>query len=361
MFITLILFFLLLSVLIISHECGHFFTARAFGIRVDEFGFGIPPRIKGIKRGETIYSLNWLPFGGFVKIHGEEGGENDDPHSFASKSAVARSLVLLAGVAANFLLAFLLLSAVVYLGVPESIDEADVPNVPDAQLTIVAVAPGGSAEKAGIQTGDLIRSLFAEDTILVRPQKIADIQEVIKRNAGREVTLSLQRDGTVLQKKVMVRTDPPADEGPTGIELSWVHKKKVSWYQAPVEGARLTYQMSSVILGGLWGVIKNLFVSHAPGVEVAGPIGIFNMVGSMRQSGVNVFLMFTAMLSINLALINVLPIPGLDGGRFVFVLAETIRGKRISEKVSAITHGVGLLVLIGLMLAITFLDIAKMF
>lgn len=361
MITTLILFFILLSVLIISHECGHFFTARAFGIRVDEFGFGIPPRIKGIKRGETLYSLNWLPFGGFVKIHGEEGGENSDPRSFAGKSAFARSLVLLAGVAANFVLAFILLSTVVYLGVLTPVDEADVANVPDATLTIVAVAPGGSAEKAGIQAGDQIRSLFAPDTILVRPQKISDIQNVIGRNAGKEITLSLQRNGTVLQKTVMVRANPPAGEGPTGIELSWVYREKALWYRAPIEGARLTYQMSLAILSGLWDVVKNLFISHTPGVDVSGPIGIFNMVGSARQSGINVFLMFIAVLSINLALINVLPIPGLDGGRFVFVLIEVIRGKRISERVSAITHGIGLLALIGLMLLITFFDIAKMF
>src|SRR3989344_2095000 len=126
MFITIILFFVLLSVLIISHECGHFFTARAFGIRVDEFGFGLPPRITGILRKGTLYSINWLPFGGFVKIHGEEGEGGGDQNSFASRSALIRSLVLLAGVLSNIVLAFVLLSVVVSFGMPEAIDESEI-------------------------------------------------------------------------------------------------------------------------------------------------------------------------------------------------------------------------------------------
>ncbi len=361
MITTLILFFVLLSVLILSHECGHFFSARAFGIRVDEFGFGLPPRIKGFRRGETLYSLNWLPFGGFVKIHGEEGEDGGDSRSFANKSALKRSIVLLAGVAANFILAFLLLSLVLWLGIPESIDESEVAHFSDAQIAIVGIAPGGSADQAGIQAGDYIRSIQTNDTILVKPQKIADVQELIKSHAGKTITLRLARNGDIVEKQVFVRSNPPAGEGPTGVELSWVVTKKVLWYQAPIEGARFTYTITGATLHGLWDMIKSLFHRQGPGVEVAGPVGIFKLVGSVRHSGLAPFLMFAAVLSINLALINVLPIPGLDGGRFAFIVAEAIRGKRISARTSAITHGIGFIVLLGLMLLITLLDLAKVF
>lgn len=361
MLITLILFFILLSVLIISHECGHFFTARAFRIRVDEFGFGLPPRAKGFMKNGILYSINWLPFGGFVKIHGEEGEDGSDPNSFASKPAWARSLVLLAGVLSNIVLAFILISAVVYLGMPESIDESDVAQYPDAQIAITNIVPGGPADTAGIQAGDYIRIVQADNAILVRPQKIADIQELIKQNAGKEIVLKIKRDGQDLEKNIAVRANPPMGEGPTGIELSWVHTRKVVWYMVPVEGAKLTYNITKATVEGLWGVITNLLSRGTPGVEVAGPVGIFNLVGSARHAGASSFLFFMAVLSINLALINVLPIPGLDGGRFLFVIIESIRGKRISQKVSAVTHGLGFIALLALMLLITFLDLAKVF
>ena len=361
MITTLILFFILLSVLIISHECGHFFSARVFGIRVDEFGFGLPPRITGIMRNGTLYSINWLPFGGFVKIHGEKGDSGGDQNSFANKPAWARSLVLLAGVLSNIVLAFILMSAVVSLGMPQAIDEAERSLYPDAELAISGVVPGGSADKAGIQAGDYIRTIAAENAILVRPQKISDIQELIKQNTNKEVIFKIKRDGQNLEKSVLVRANSPSGEGPTGIELSWVHTKKVIWYMMPIEGAKLTYNITNATVEGLWGVVTNLFSHGTPGVEVAGPVGIFNLVGSTRHAGISSFLFFMAVLSINLALINVLPIPGLDGGRFLFVIIEAIRGKRISQKVSAITHGLGFIALLVLMLFITFLDIAKVF
>ena len=358
---TLFLFFILLFVLIISHECGHFFSARVFGIRVDEFGFGLPPRITGIKRNGILYSLNWLPFGGFVKIHGEEGNDVADSQSFASKSSWVRAMVIAAGVFANMILAWILLSIVASVGMVESLDESTALVTPGAQIAIVDVAPDGSAHDAGIAMGDYVTSFQFKDESFKNPRSIADIQDFVRSHQGETISMTILRGEELLTKDIFVRPNPPSGEGPTGIALSWVHHKKIPWFRAPLEGGILTYQITKATLEGLGGVIRDLARGSSIGVAVAGPIGIFNLVGTAQATGLSSFLMFAAILSINLALINIFPFPGLDGGRLLFIIIERVRGRRISERASSLAHGIGFLILLSLMVMVTYLDLTRIF
>lgn len=341
MLFTAIAFIVILLALVLSHEFGHFFSARKFGIKVEEFGFGIPPRILSLWRDKkgTLYSLNFLPFGGFVKIFGEE----DD---FGGKQIWVRALVLASGVLANILLAYFLFIIISGVGVPQATFEKDA----GAEITVLGVAPASPAENVGIRAGDQITGFG----------KIEDFQDFVKRNSGQNITVGLRRGKEELKITALARANPPEGEGALGIALGYVRIEKSLWYRAPVDGARLTRQALQGTILGFWEIIKNLIKKEPIGAEVAGPVGIFNITSSAVSLGLNTILMLAAILSVNLAVINVLPFPGLDGGRLFFLLIEAVRGKRISPKVSAWAHSLGLALLIALMLAITYHDIAKL-
>ncbi|QQG42374.1 MAG: site-2 protease family protein [Candidatus Giovannonibacteria bacterium] len=353
MIITAFIFIAILLILVLSHEFGHFFAARAFGIKVEEFGFGIPPRILELwrdKRG-TLFSLNLLPFGGFVKIFGEEGDAGDKLGSFGSKSAPKRAVILASGVFANIILAYFALTLVSGLGVLQAVSEEESGNYPDAKIIIMDIAPDSPAERAGIIPGDQIPGF----------QKIGEVQNFIKQNQGKNISLSLIRGEKSLAVSALSRQNPPEGEGPLGIALGLVRVKKSPWYLAPIDGAKFTWEILKGTVLGLWGLIQSLFKREALPVEVAGPVGIFNITSSAINLGFGVLLILIAVLSVNLALVNILPFPGLDGGRLFFLLIEALRGKRISSRTSALAHSLGLMILIALMLAITYRDIAKIF
>ena len=346
------IFILILLVLILSHEAGHFFIAKSFGIKVEEFGFGIPPRIAGIKRGETLYSLNLLPFGGFVKIFGEEGQEKENQRSFGSKNAWKRSVVLLAGVGANVILAFLIFSVVSMLGTPKVILEEELSGYPDAKITILEIVPNSPADNANIQIGDKFSNVAG-----IIPKSLQELQAVIKENSGKNVEIVFERNGDVIKKEVVPRLDYPEGEGPLGVALSWTRFEKTAFYKAPIEGVKTTWNTFWGTVFGFSRAIKNLILGEKQTVQISGPVGIFNITKDVSATGFNMLLMLVGVLSVNLAIINVIPFPGLDGGRFLFVILETIRGKSISPKISAIYHGIGLAILIALMVAITLRDV----
>ena len=358
--LTFLIFFVILFVLIISHECGHFFSARWFGIRVDEFGFGLPPRIYGAQKGKTFYSLNWLPFGGFVRIYGEEG-ENDAPDSFSNKSALIRSLVLVSGVLANILFAYLVFNFLATRGIVEPLLEEEVLGMPDARIMIVEIAPFSPAFVAGLQAGDVVLQLGETMDNVFIPQTIGELQTYIKERAGQEIAMLIERDGSEVFLTLEPRAVSPLGEGPLGVALSWTRLKRASWYEVPIVGAQLTYQATARTIGGFADVIRDVFRGKGREVSVAGPVGIFRIVGDAQSSGLDMVLFLTAVLSINLALINILPIPGLDGGRFAFVLVETITRRRISSRISAVVHGAGLAFLLTLMILVTYLDLTSIF
>ncbi len=349
--LSLIVFIFILSVLVLSHEAGHFLTARFFGIRVDEFGFGLPPRVFGVKRKGTLYSLNLLPFGGFVKIFGEEGEGSADVTSFSSKPAYQRAIVLVAGVIANLFLAYLVFSWVSVLGVPEALSDAEAKLAPDAYVAITEIAPASPAAFAGLMAGDKILNF----------KTVSEFQIFVNENRGEEIDVSLERGGEILNKRLLARANPPEGEGALGIALAALRIKKAFWYQAPLDGARLTWNAFLGTVYGLYGAALDLFLGRAGQIEVAGPVGIFSLTSTVLRLGLGTFLIFLALLSINLAILNVLPIPGLDGGRLAFLLYDVIRKKPVSQKTSMWTHSIGLALLIILMILITYRDITKIF
>ncbi|KKT42324.1 MAG: Membrane-associated zinc metalloprotease [Candidatus Giovannonibacteria bacterium GW2011_GWA2_44_13b] len=362
MLITLIIFFVILLILVLSHEAGHFFSALFFGIKVEEFGFGIPPRMFGVRSKKGIlYSFNWLPLGGFVKITGEEGGETSDPTNFSAKPAWIRAVVLASGIAMNLFLAYFVFSIITGLGTYEAIGDADAAKYPDAKVTIIQVLQSSPAGEAELLEGDqILNAVSSSDSIT--PKNIEEIQKFIADHKGKELLLMIKRNGDEFTKIVTPRANPPEGEGPMGVALALLHIKKTPWYLTPVDGAKLTWSATSATAEGFGSLIKSIFVKEGrKDLQVAGPVGIFNLTASARSMGITTLLTFLALLSINLAIINVLPIPGLDGGRLFFVIIEAIRGKRISLEISSWIHGIGFALLITLMLAITFYDLANIF
>ncbi|MDP2668885.1 MAG: site-2 protease family protein [bacterium] len=361
MLITLLIFFVILLALVLSHEAGHFFSALFFGIKVEEFGFGIPPRMFGVRSKKGIlYSFNWLPLGGFVKITGEDGGESADPSHFSNKSSWVRTAVLASGVLMNLFLAYVIFSAVAMIGTFESVEDKDIALYPDARVMIVEIAINSPAGTAKIEAGDVINNMVS-GADSVTPKTIDETQKFIEAHKGKEILAVIGRGKTEFQATMVPRADPPAGEGPLGVALSLVRVRKIPFYLAPIEGAQITWGATTATLQGFWTLISSLITGGGEAIQVSGPVGIYNLTGQATSMGMGVLLTFIALLSINLAIINVLPIPGLDGGRLLFVAIEAIRGRKISSNVSSVTHGIGLALLIVLILFITFNDIKSLF
>ena len=341
--LTIAAFAGVLVVLIIAHELGHFITAKASGVRVEEFGLGFPPRIYGIKRGETLYSLNALPFGGFVKMAGEE--DPSGPGSLASKPFGIRLAVLSAGSLMNALLPFLLFT--IAFMVPH--------NIAIGEVVVEDVSPNSPAIIAGIAPGDTLISINDKPV-----RNIGDVQRNIITNLGKPVDIVVKRgDSTTENVQVIPRWRPPEGEGAVGIllrtaNITLVRQSEPFWRAIPLGAGEFLETL---------GIFKNailLMIIGAAPLAVAGPLGIAQMTGEAAQAGFSPLLEFAAFLSINLAIINMLPLPALDGGRIVFVILEFIRrGRRVSPRVEGIIHTIGFALLISLLLLITYQDIIR--
>ena len=343
MLITIVSFFVVIAVIILAHELGHFITAKASRVKVEEFGLGYPPRLFGIKRGETLYSLNAIPIGGFTKMAGEE-----DPkikRSLASKGRGTRLLVLSAGSLMNLLLPLLLFS--IAFMVPH--------NVVVGQVLVKEVAPNSPAAMVGIEPGDTLVSLNEKPV-----QNISGLHRYTYLNLGREVSLLIQHsDATTEEVQIIPRWKPPEGQGAMGVLVSMsnpttVRQHEPFWRAIPQgigECIETFFLFKNAILSLIIG---------ATSMEIAGPVGIAQMTGEVAKAGISPLLEFAAFLSINLAIINLFPLPALDGGRIVFVLLEWIRrGKRISPKKEGLVHSIGFVMLIAAMLAVTYRDIIR--
>ncbi len=392
---AVIIFIIILGVLIFVHELGHFVTARRNGIRASEFGFGFPPRIVGFQSlnkagqkrkwrivwgtqdgddenekkdlaeaheknlaGGTIYSLNWIPLGGFVKIKGEDGGNAGDRDSFASKSGWVRTKVLAAGVAMNFVLAWFLLSLVFMIGAPQAVDSS-VPGQSNQNLKIqiADVVPGAPAEKAGIKIGDQILGFKVGAGENTKPQDVKGVQDFVNAHKGENVAFSIKRGDQLLNLNVVPRVDAPKDQGALGVSLAETVIVRYSWYQAIWEGAKTTLNLIEMIFLALLGILHSLFMGKGAGADVSGPIGIAVITKEVAGLGLVYVLQFAALLSVNLGIINILPIPALDGGRILFILIEKIKGSPVSAKVEQTFHSIGFILLIGLLVLVTFRDV----
>lgn len=357
--LTAIAFIVILGILVFVHELGHFFVAKKNGVRVEEFGFGYPPRIFGVKRGETVYSLNWIPFGGFVKIFGEDGEEKHNSHSFGSKKIWQRTLILLAGVTMNILLGVVLISFGYMFGLPTAIDDLQV--APNARVQIAGVAANSPAQLAGVKTGDFVMKI-SNSQELVSVEKVITMQNFVNQNKGQEIVMMLQRGQKNIEIKIVPRSTPPTDEGALGVALARVITVSYPWYQAIYEGIITTASLVWAIIAALGYLIWQL-ISHgqAVGGEVAGPVGIYSITGQAAQMGFVYLLQLTALLSINLAIVNALPFPALDGGRVLFLIIEKIKGSPVSQTIEKAVHTAGFAFLIVLMLLITIRDLTKIF
>ncbi len=359
MLLTIIVFILILGLLIFVHELGHFLLAKRLGMKVEEFGFGFPPRIFGIKKGETIYSLNWIPIGGFVKILGEDNEKEGkkDPKSFSSKPIWQRAVVLSFGVLMNFILAIIILSIGFSIGLPQILDpdliKSNV-NIWNKRIMIAYVVKDSPANKMGLQIGDQIISIDGRKFI-----ELDEFSQEIKSKAGSKINLEIKKGDQILQKEIIPRKYPPKEQGAMGVELAQVGTVAYPWYKAVVEGTRATWYTIEAIFVGLYKLVKTLVGPTKVALEIAGPVGIAALTGRVIEEGWIYVLQFVALLSINLGIINILPFPALDGGRLVFLGVEKIRGKKVNPKIENWTNQIGMMLLITLMIFITFRDVMR--
>ena len=343
MLITIIAFLGVLAVLIIAHELGHFTTAKTFGVRVDEFGLGFPPKLLSIKLGETRYSLNAIPLGGFVKMAGEE-----DPkvtRSLASKGIGIRLLVLSAGSLMNALLPLLLFS--IAFMVPH--------YMVTGQVLVKEVAPNSPAATAGIESGDTIISINENPV-----HNIGNLHRYIQLNLGKEITVLIERSNlTTEEVQLIPRWKPPEGQGAIGIVISMSNPTIISQHYPFWEAIPLGVRECIETFVLFKNAILSLFIG-AISLQLAGPVGIAQITGEVAKAGISPLLEFAAFLSINLAIINIFPLPALDGGRIVFVLLEWVRrGKRISPKTEGLVHSIGFVMLMAAILVITYQDILR--
>lgn len=343
MILTIVVGVVVLSVLIIVHELGHFIAAKATGVPVEEFGIGFPPRLYGKKWQGTIYSINWIPFGGFNRIAGEI--DPAVPKGLASRGYGVRLLVLTGGIIMNLLLPFVLMTAA-YM-VPH--------NVVDAKLQVTAVAAGSPAEMAGIKAGDTIISTDGKPV-----KNASDLARDVQLHLGTTMDITVAHaDNTTATVKLVPRWKPPANEGAIGIayevaDASIVSESLPFWKAVPT-GVRDSVETLVLYKNGIIGVI----IGAVPFVP-AGPVGIVQVTGEVAHSGVSPVLELTAFISIAIAITQIIPFPALDGGRIIFVLIEWARrGKRISPRIEGIVHTIGFLVLLALLVLITYQDIFR--
>ncbi|MDD2696718.1 MAG: site-2 protease family protein [Candidatus Pacebacteria bacterium] len=356
---TLLIAFFSIIFLLILHEFGHFITAKKFGIRVEEFGIGYPPRLFGKKFGETLYSLNLLPFGAFVRIPGVEetgGGKNN------KVPAWQRAMVLLGGVVSFWIIAVILLSSLFIIGAPQSISDEEGGNLINPKVQIMAVAAGSPAEVAGLRAGDAIQGFKIQNTEL-KIDKVKDVQEFTEQYKGQEVIVTVERGKEVFETSLVPRVSPPEGEGAMGIALVRTAEKSYPPLQAFIKGAQSTGNLTVAVFVGWGQVLGNLISGRGipKGVQFMGPIGIGNLINQAAQAGINYFLQFIAIIAIYLAVFNFLPIPALDGGKLLFLGIEKIKGSPINPKIEEnITAGF-FVVLVGLMIWFTIQDISRLF
>ncbi len=365
---TVLLFFVVISVLIVIHELGHFIAARIFGIRVLEFALGFPPRIASVVRGETRYSLNAIPLGGYVKLAGEE--DPTDPRSLARQSIPVRAIVLSAGVVMNLALTIFLFS--IFLTFP--------PEIVDSKVAIARVLPGSPAEQAGLLPGDIVLRTDAklelgdlsagtsqepDDAIRYSGDLVetpSDLIDYTKANLGSEISLLVARDSTPVIVRMVPRRFPPPEEGPDshlGVMIGTTGGRVVSDFQPSLKVIPESFRQVGSFITGFKDALGNI-ISREGESGLVGPIGIAQVTGEVARAGILPLIGFAGILSLSLAIFNILPIPALDGGRLMFVVIEALRGgKRIPPEREALIHLVGFVVLIAVILLISYNDILR--
>ena len=422
MLLTVIIFFIVLSVLVLAHEFGHFMMARKFGVRAEEFGLGFPPRIFGwqvwrerqvkkIAESEnieielkatpfsdgseiiketivdekrevdevswvkkfrfikgsreitedeqkygTVYSLNWLPLGGFVKIKGENGEGQAEPDSFAGKKIWQRAFMLSAGVVMNIILAMVLISVGFMIGLPQALDGelSARAHVSDKKIQIVQVMENTPAELAGLLIGDTILSIDNKNF-----SNYQELQNYVAANVGNKLIYKIKRGQDLTEAGITPALMPEINRGGIGVAITETGVVSYPWYLAIFEGIKTTFILTWAIIVAFYELIKGLIFGHGVTADLSGPIGIATLTGQVARMGFVYLLQFTALLSINLAVINFFPFPALDGGRVLFLIIEKIKRSPVKTEVEGAIHNIGFALLMLLVLIVTFRDVAK--
>jgi len=379
---NVIIFIIILLVLVVSHEFGHFIVAKLNKIRVDEFSFGFPPKLFGKKIGETTYNFNLLPFGGYVKIYGQNVDEADmlevgfldknetqekielASRSMSNKPRYIQATVLLAGVTMNLLVAWLLFSVGLMTGLPTSFQNAPKGvTIQDQAITITSVVAGSPAEIGGLKIGDKIISLDTKNDstkLLSSNLEKTSIQNFVKNHGSEEISISLIRDKEPINVTVVPEQNKTGDGVVIGISMDMIGTLKLPIHKAIWQGAKLTWDVTIGTVVGFYNLISSAIVGKADMSTLTGPVGIVGVVGDVAKFGFVYLLSFTALISINLAVINLIPFPALDGGRLLFLLIEKIKGSRIKPIIANWTNAVGFGLLMLLMVIITYHDIVKL-
>jgi regulator of sigma E protease len=344
---------LVLGVLIFVHELGHFLVAKWAGIRVERFSLGFPPKMIGFTKGETEYCISWVPLGGYVKMAGENPEESEitgDPREFMSKSIGWRAAVILAGPMMNFITAILLFSLVFFFYGKPVADET--------RVIVGGVLEGSPAEKIGLQANDHIVSIDG--------QKVASFKEmadIVSIKLAQPVTVLWKRGDDVFSAPVVTKVDTLKDAsgadslvGRIGIGMGYITEPL-----GPIASIGAGFNQTIDICGAMFKFLGGLVSGQLSIKMVSGPVGIAKMAGEVAREGFNMLMSFMAVLSVNLAILNVLPVPILDGGHLVFLLIEKLRGRPLSIKQRAIAQQVGMVLLLMLIVTVTYHDVLRLF
>ena len=369
---TILIFLAVLVMLILVHEFGHFFVAKKSGIRVDEFGIGFPPKIIGKKIGETEYTINWLPLGGFVSIWGENPTDEnytdsgDNSRSFVQQPKYIQAAVLVAGVTMNILFAFVLYVIAFMIGMPTAIESFETAgNIHGVRLVVTSILPESPALDQLLPNDEIV-ALRTENGSLSSSEQLTpkEVSEFISSSNGAEVTFEVKRQNDshtlTLQPLQGIFKDDPSRYG-AGFTMSLVGIQNLPIHLAIVEGAKQTYTAFIDITIGLYGFFTGIVTGSSNFSDVTGPVGIVGLVGDAAAMGIVWLISFSAFISLNLAVINLLPFPALDGGRLVLVGIEAITRKPINPMIATRLNQVGFIALLTLMAIVTFNDVVKLF
>ncbi len=359
---TILLVAAILILLIVVHELGHFLVAKITKVRVEEFGIGYPPRAFSFgKWGRTEYTLNWLPFGGFVRLYGDDGNFDRGHGSIVDAPRYVQALILVAGVAANALLAWLLFAGALMIGVPTLVQEAAPGEV--THLYVSDTVPGSPIAGSGITRGDEIKIVADDKGQKVEPLTPQSMLDFVKERGGRDITITYQHGEAVRTAVVQPANAvvPGAEGRPAlGVGLALVANRTLSVPDALYQGLFATYDAFITTSQSLWGILKGAVTGTADLSQVVGPVGLVSVVHMASENGFGNVVKLAAFISVNLVIINLFPIPALDGGRLVILAAEAIRGKRTSKLATQLLNGLSIVLVIALMVVVTYHDIGRL-
>jgi regulator of sigma E protease len=354
--VTVLVVTLVFGALVLVHELGHFIAAKRAGIRVDEFGFGFPPRVVGWKRGETLYSLNLIPLGGFVRLFGEDGEGRGEPGNFLTQPIGKRALVLVMGVAMNLVLAYVIITGLMFFKTPLYVGQAsDYPGVKITSQSVVItdVESGSPANKAGIKAGDTVKMI---DGTPVGDDQVA--RRILQSHANQTIGIVVKDQGQ--ERSLTVHLRKNSSSGALGVGLGRSQSVRVPIWEVPIVAAVEEFRLIWLILVSIGGVFAGLIIHQTAPAGVAGPIGIVAVIQKVLELGIVPLLRLVVVLSLSLAVFNILPIPALDGGRLAFLGIEKISGHAVKTKVENAFHAAGFWLLLLLIGAISIYDVYRL-